>query len=247
MAGQETHESIKDMGISLIPGKFLARNAKHVTDAKRGLVLGRQKLHLKGHRLVKLARQLKQYGIEVAPEDLVQEDGFTEKFLSAIGYPKLEAMDFTASEGAEHIHDLNKKVPKKLEGKFDLIIDGGTTEHIFHIGTALENCHAMLKPGGVMMSFVAADGWFGHGFFQTGPDVPWRYWHHCLGYQVLEAGAQERRGKQEYFDIPDPSGQRRGGVRAFNGPTMLLYAVRKPLEPKPKTFPVQGHYVDYER
>ncbi len=235
------------MGISLIPGTFLARNSKHVADAKRGLVLGRQKLHLKGNRLAKLTRQVKRYGIDVEPEDLIQEDGFTENFLGAIGYPKMEAMDFTPSEGAEHIHDLNKRIPKNLENQFDLILDGGTTEHVFHIGMALENCHAMLKPGGVMMSFVAADGWFGHGFFQTGPDVPWRYWHHCLGYEILEVGAQERQGKKEYYEIEDPSGKKRGGVKTFNGPTMLLYAVRKPMTPTKPMSPVQGHYVDYER
>lgn len=235
------------MGISLIPGMFLARNAKHVLSAKRGLVLGRQKLHLKGKGLIKLTRQLKRYGIDVVPEDLIQEDGFAEKFFSTLGYPKLEAMDFTPSEGAEHIHDLNRTIPEHLEDQFDLIIDGGTTEHVFHIGTALENCHAMLKPGGVMMSFVAADGWFGHGFFQLGPDVPWRYWHHCLGYEVLEVGAQERKAKKKYSAIPDPTGKRRGGSQSFDGPTMLLYAIRKPLTQKEKTSPVQGHYIGYQR
>lgn len=235
------------MGISLIPGTFLARNAKHVIGAQRGLVLGRQKLHLRPPGLRKLVRRVQEYGIAVSPEDLTQEDGFTEALLSAFGYPNMEALDFTAAEGADHIHDLNQPVPPALKKQFDLIIDGGTTEHVFQIGVALENCHEMLKPGGVMMSFVAADGWFGHGFFQTGPDVPWRYWHHCLGYEVLEASAQERQGKQRYFEIPDPTGQARGGVRSFEGPTMLLYAVRKPKRGKKKTSPVQGHYIDYPR
>jgi len=235
------------MGISLIPGMFLARNAAHVADAKRGLILGRQKLHLKSPGVQRLAKRAGKYGHSVAPGDLTQKDGFTENLLSAFGYPDMEAMDFTASEGAQHIHDLNQPVPDNLKEQFDLVIDGGTTEHVFQIGTALENCHEMLKPGGVMMSFVAADGWFGHGFFQTGPDVPWRYWHHCLGYEVLEAGAQERQGQKRYFEIPDPTGQGRGGVRSFDGPTMLLYAVRKPEQAREKTSPVQGHYIDYQR
>jgi SAM-dependent methyltransferase len=235
------------MGISLIPGTFLARNARHVAGAKRGLVLGRQKLHLRPPGMRKLVRRANEYGIDVSAGDLTQEDGFTEALLTAFGYPEMEALDFTAAEGAEHVHDLNLPLPDSLKGQFDLVLDGGTTEHIFHIGTALENCHALLKPGGVMMSFVAADGWFGHGFFQIGPDVPWRYWHHCLGYEVLEAGAQERQGKKEYYKIPDPTGRHRGGVRTFEGPTMMLYAVRKPEHEKEKTSPVQGHYIDYPR
>ncbi|WP_435139170.1 class I SAM-dependent methyltransferase [Pseudopelagicola sp. nBUS_19] len=235
------------MGISLIPGSFLARNAVHVRNATNGLVLGRQKLHLKPPGLRSLSRVAKRYGIQASAENLTQQDGYSETLLNTFGYPKLESMDFTPVEGAEHIHDLNKPVPDRLREKFDLIIDGGTTEHVFQIGVALENCHKMLKPGGIMMSFVAADGWFGHGFFQTGPDVPWRYWHHCLGYEVIEAGAQERRGQQTYFEIPDPTGQKRGGVRSFKGPTMLLYVVRKPAEEKENTSPVQGHYISYPR
>jgi len=233
------------MGISLIPGLFLARNAKHVKDAKRGLVLGRQKLHLRPQGVRRLARRAQAFGLQVEPADLVQEDGFTENLFSAFGYPEMEAMDFTAQEGAEHVHDLNEPIPNKLRSKFDVVVDGGTSEHIFHIGTALENCHAMLKPGGVMMSFVAADGWFGHGFFQTGPDVPWRYWHHCLGYEVLEVAAHERQGKKRFLEINDPTGRPRGGVQSFDGPTMLLYALRKPKRAKKRTNPVQGHYVDY--
>lgn len=235
------------MGISLIPGSFLARNAQHVDSSQRALILGRQKLHLRPQGTERLARQVKEYGLDVSAEDLTQEDGFTEALFSAFGYPIPEAMDFTASEGAEHIHDLNLPAPDDLKEQFDLIIDGGTTEHIFHIGVALEACHEMLKPGGIMMSFVAADGWFGHGFFQTGPDVPWRFWHHCLGYEVLEAGAQERQGQRKYHSIPDPTGRNRGGVKSFNGPTMLLYAVRKPMVAKERTSPVQGHYIDYPR
>ncbi len=235
------------MGISLIPGSFLARNAKHVSSKGRALVLGRQKLHLKPPGLRKLAKVAQDNDIDVSPEDLVQEDGFTEALLNAFGYPKMEAMDFTPSEGAEHVHDLNKPIPKHLKEQFDVVLDGGTTEHIFHIGKALENCHALLKPGGIMMSYVAADGWFGHGFFQVGPDVPWRFWHHSLGYEVLEAGAHERQGQQRYHKIIDPTLRARGGVKTFEGPTMLLYAMRKPLKAVRKITPVQGHYVEYER
>lgn len=234
------------MGISIIPGTFLARNARHVSECKHGLVLGRQALHLRPPGVRRLAARANEFGLNVKPQDLVQEDGFTENLLSAFGYPKMEAMDFTPSEGAEYVHDLNKPIPDDMKERFDVILDGGTTEHIFHIGTALENCHEMLKPGGVMMSYVAADGWFGHGFFQVGPDVPWRFWHYYLGYEVLEAGAQERRGNQKFYEIEDPTGRRRGGEQFFNGPTMLLYAVKKPMSPKEQLeSPVQGHYVDY--
>ena len=126
----------------------------------------------------------------------------TAKLFTELGYPPIEAMDFTDAEGAQHIHDLNTPCPPELRGQFDLVIDGGTTEHIFHIGTALDTCHALLAPGGIFMSFVSCDGWFGHGFFQTGPDVPWRYWHHARGYEMLEVSIVPRKSPLRITPIP---------------------------------------------
>lgn len=234
------------MGISMIPGLFLARHRDAVANCSRGVILGRQKLHLSERRMGRFLKHLGGKGLTLTAEDITQEDGFTEKLLGHLGYPVIEAMDFTAQEGAEHVHDLNLPLRPELHGQFDLVIDGGTTEHIFHIGTALDTCHQLLKPGGVMMAYIAADGWFGHGFFQTGPDVPWRYWHHARGYEMLEVSLAPREKPTQTIAVPDPTGKARGGEMKLQGPHMLLYACRKPLVDPPYAMPVQGHYVDYE-
>jgi len=232
------------MGISLIPAAFLLRHAAQVKDAKSGVILGRQKLHMKPGALDRFVKLAQASGYDVAPDDLRQEDGFTERLLDAIGYPRLAALDFTDAEGAEHVHDLNLPLPDTLKERFDLVIDGGTTEHVFNIGQAIDNCYAMLKPGGLMLAYIACDGWFGHGFFQTGPDVPWRYWHHTRGCEMLEVSVVGRRTPRKIVSIPDPTGRRRGGEMFFEGPQMLLYAARKPLTAPPYAPPVQGHYVE---
>jgi SAM-dependent methyltransferase len=231
------------MGISFISAMFLARHSASVKEAKRGIILGRQKLHLNGRKLDRFLKGAMAQGFDIGVDDVVQPDGFTEKLFLSLGYPQMEAMDFNDKEGAQHIHDLNRAVPASLKAKFDLVIDGGTTEHIFHIGQAIENCFAMLKPGGVMMSFVACDGWFGHGFFQTGPDVPWRYWHHARGCEMLEVSIVPRRTPYRIRAIDDPTGIPRGGELFLEGPHMILYACRKPVTPKPYKVPIQGHYV----
>lgn len=231
------------MGISLVPGWFLARQAKNLGDARNGVILGRQKLHLQGVRLQRFLRGLRKYGYDLTAEQITQEDGFTETLFTALGYPVIEALDFTDKEGAQHIHDLNEPVPDHLRERFDIVIDGGTTEHIFHIGQAIETCFHMLRPGGLMLAFVSCDGWFGHGFFQTGPDVPWRYWHHARGCEMLEVSAVARRRPTEIVPIDDPTGKPRGGERSFSGPHMIVYAARKPLVTKSYSVPIQGHYV----
>lgn len=231
------------MGISLIPGLFLARHARHLNGATRGLILGRQKIHMSPRRMDRFLRSVGKLGFPLTAAQIKQEDGFSEALLAALGYPVIEAMDFTGKEGAAHIHDLNYPCPDHLKGQFDLVIDGGTTEHIFYIATALDTCHALLKPGGLMLAFVSCDGMFGHGFFQTGPDVPWRYWHAARGYEVLEVSIAPRKQPDQLIPIPDPTGQPRGGERDLTGPHMILYAVRKPLIDPPYTPPIQSHYV----
>lgn len=231
------------MGVSLIPAAFLLRNAPQVADAKRGVILGRQKLSLRGHRMRRFLKLAVGHGLGLTEAELQQDDGFTETFFGKIGYPQMAALDFTAAEGAEIIHDLNLPLPDQHKEQFDLVIDGGTTEHIFYIGQALDTCHALLKPGGVMMSFVSCDGWFGHGFFQSGPDVPWRYWHHARGYEMLEVSIVPRKAPGRVTSIPDPTGRPRGGELALTGTHMLVYAARKPMVAPPWKMPVQGHYI----
>ncbi|MFE3837257.1 hypothetical protein [Pseudogemmobacter sonorensis] len=231
------------MGISLIPALFLARHSRNLNGAERGLILGRQKLHLKGRKMEQFIRRAGRLGHSLAIDRIVQKDGFTESLLAALGYPVIEAMDFTDKEGAAHIHDLNTPLPEALKGQFDLVIDGGTTEHVFHIGQALDTCHELLRPGGLFMSYVSADGWFGHGFFQTGPDVPWRYWHHARGYEMLEVTLVCRTAPFDLIAVEDPTGKPRGGERALAGPHMILTAARKPLVAPPYALPIQSHYV----
>ena len=114
----------------------------------------------------------KALGLDITPADITQEDGFTKKQFASPGYPVIKAMDFMAQKGAACVHDLNLPLRPELQGQRGPVIDGRTTAHIFHIGTALDTRHQLLKPGGILVSFVAADGWSGHGFFPTGPDVP---------------------------------------------------------------------------
>lgn len=230
------------MGISLIPAMFLLRCARHVGTAQDGVVLGRQKLHMPARRVERFIAAAAGQGVHLREDDVVQPDGFTERLFTALGYPAMEALDFTHAEGARHIHDLNRPVPDALRDRFDIVIDGGTTEHVFYIGQALDNCHEMLRPGGLFLSYVSCDGWFGHGFFQTGPDVPWRYWHHARGYEMIEVTLAPRKEPRQRIPVPDPTGRKRGGERALSGPHMLLYACRKPLEPRDYTPPIQGHY-----
>ncbi len=194
-----------------------------------------------------IVRRLNEMGYSVKEEDLFQSDGFCESFLNAIGWPKMESLDFTPMEGAEYVHDLGQPLPEELKGRFDLVYDGGTTEHVFDIAQAYRNIDAMLKDGGIFVSNVGADGWFGHGFYQIGPDIPWRYWVGSLGYEMIECCTFNRANRKPPEPVPDPTGQPRGGERSFDNARFIFFAVRKrPRKGAPAPV-VQSHYVSYPR
>ena len=82
----------------------------------------------------------------------------------------LTVFDFTKYEGTEVEWDFNFPIPKKYIGKFDIVIDGGTCEHIFNIAQALSNVNLMLSKNG-----IAYHGgplcWPNHGFYGYNPTL----------------------------------------------------------------------------
>jgi hypothetical protein len=94
----------------------------------------------------------------------------SEDYLGPLGY-RVVALDASAYEGAEIIHDLNKPIPDELAGKFDLVIDGGTLEHVFDYPTALQNAMRMLRVGGHLFLITPTNNQCGHGFYQFSPEL----------------------------------------------------------------------------
>ena len=231
------------MGISINIAVQLARIAPLVAECRGGVMLGRQKMHFRQARWTpRLIAELGRLGIEASPDDLFQEDGFCETFLETIGWPRLESLDFTDKEGAEHVHDLGEPVGDGLRDRFDLVYDGGTTEHVFDIAQAYRNVDAMLTGNGVFVSCLGSDGWFGHGFYQVGPDVPWRFWVASMGYRMLGCWTFPRGGREDPRAIADPTEMSRGAAHRYDAPQFLFYAVQKTPRDGPPAPVIQGHY-----
>ena len=234
------------MGISINIAIQMARVAPLVKDCRQGIMLGRQKMHFSPPGWTpKLIRKLGRIGIQASREDLFQEDGFCEAYLNTIGWPKLESLDFSDIEGAEYIQDLSKPVSKDLKGKFDLIYDGGTTEHVFDIAQSFRNVDAMLQDQGIFISCVGTDGWFGHGFYQVGPDIPWSYWVESLDYKMLGCWTFVRQGNDELREIEDPRNVNRGAEHRYSKPQFLFYMVQKQPRKGPPEPVIQSHYLNY--
>jgi SAM-dependent methyltransferase len=60
--------------------------------------------------------------------------------------------------------DLNRaRVPFRYRRRFDLVINGGTTEHVANQANAFRFIHDLTKPGGIMIHGVPSQGMLTHG------------------------------------------------------------------------------------
>ena len=151
--------------------------ARGLVEGKENCVmLGRQKFHIKGKFRRYVRQRLRQAGLTPDIPEYEQEDGFSETFLRKIGFPEPMSLDASPYENCDLTHDMNEPLPDDLRGRFDVIIDGGTLEHVYNTPQALDNVFHMLRPGGIFLSINGITGWAGHGFYQFSPELVWRYW-----------------------------------------------------------------------
>ncbi len=93
-----------------------------------------------------------------------------ETLFRSIGFESVHALDYSEFEGATIIHDLNDpNLPAELCEKFDVIIDHGTLEHVFHIPNALNNLFRLLRTGGRLIHGTATSNLVDHGLYMFSP------------------------------------------------------------------------------
>ena len=93
-----------------------------------------------------------------------------DKFFFNFKFESFKSLDASKFEGSDLIHDLNKPVNKEF-GKFDTIIDFGTSEHVFDIVQNLKNINSLCKKDGHIIHCLPANNNCGHGFWQFSPEL----------------------------------------------------------------------------
>ncbi|MBK5934213.1 hypothetical protein C8N32_10261 [Rhodovulum imhoffii] len=237
-----------------IPDTLAARIIEYVNEfglSGHLLMLGRQSWggSRKGPSARMLARTIKTYYPDLTEADFHRgEERFAEPFFERLGFEQVDSLDISDFEGASIIVDLSQPVPDQLHGKFDVIYDGGTCEHIFDLPTAYRNIDRMLKVGGVLIGHSPCNNWINHGFFQICPETVYGFWEKSMGYELLECRLQPIRPahaeKAVRTSNPNVTGKRPrllGDIPST--PIMLDYAVRKT---RPSGQAPQGAYqTDY--
>ncbi len=86
-----------------------------------------------------------------------------------LGYSKLDTVDAGGPGKEVHRVDLNQPLPPELNGPYDIIINGGTLEHIFDQSHVLRTIHHRIRVGGIMVHAFPTAGCPDHGFYTHQP------------------------------------------------------------------------------
>jgi SAM-dependent methyltransferase len=169
-------------------------------------------------------------------------------FFAALGFSGAEAVDFSDYEGAEHIFDLNEPtLPTDLHCRYDLVWDGGTLEHVFHVPNALANIARMLRPGGLVVHASPCNNWVEHGFYQFSPTLMFDYYA-SAGYTVVGSFLCRFRNETSHrwrIEPAVPGALASGGAGNLNDDVcLLLFAARRGDVVKERSRPIQRLYAN---
>jgi hypothetical protein len=100
-----------------------------------------------------------------------------DSMLKALGFTDYAALDMSDYESADFIHNLNSPtIPPELESRFDVVIDGGTLEHVFHLPNAITALGRMVHAEGRVIHASPSSNHVDHGFYMFSPTFFWDYY-----------------------------------------------------------------------
>lgn len=176
------------------------------------LFLGRQNMDRFSRRGLKIIERNYKSVNKKVPD--LREVLYADMFMLDCGWTtKADILDISNYEGANLIYDLNHKIDLGLT--YDLIIDGGTVEHIFNVPLVLENISSFLKVGGRVLHFNPANNQMGHGMYQFSPEFFSSVYSEKNGFPNTKIFLHDWRKKRKLYQVKTQNlGSRRVEIRS---------------------------------
>jgi len=233
------------MGLVLNSLKFLIEARQNGARFDETLTLGRQHMTLSPERAVSLLQDYNLWpppnGEERFQAELKKAQWRFDVFARAIGAKNVSSMDVSDYEEATIVHDLNFPVGPELHERFDVVIDGGTLEHVFNVPVAMANCMKITKTGGHLIVITNINNLVGHGFYQFSPELFYRMFSRENGFEVARMVALvDTFGRSSllgvkydfpiqgpWYDVHDPDKIRKRNILITRNPVVLLVLAKK--------------------
>ncbi|MBI9034840.1 MAG: hypothetical protein JEZ03_10260 [Bacteroidales bacterium] len=94
--------------------------------------------------------------------------------------------DIDINDYADIYIDLNMPLDDVYKNSANVILNGGTLEHIFDIAQAIKNIHNMVRSGGTIIH-LSPISWYDHGYYNINP-LLFTEIARCNNYQLLAEG-----------------------------------------------------------
>lgn len=234
------------MGVDITALNAFLEALKYVVKKERCLTLGRQEIHISPDMMDILCDHYGYYGYSTLfhPDP---KGGYMERLIKYVRFSTAgDSIDANLYEHANIIKNLNDIFTHPVQ--YDLIFDGGTTEHIFNIVNVFQNIFNLLKEGGIFVSITPHNNQPGHGFYQFSPNFYMDLFQpETSGMEIINLWVAKVGDTIE--DWVDVLSTEKGFRQNFNfgdsDPTYNVVIARK-VSNVEFTIPIQGSYRDRE-
>ncbi|MDH5728943.1 MAG: class I SAM-dependent methyltransferase, partial [Gammaproteobacteria bacterium] len=112
---------------------------------------------------------------------------------------ELSVLDYRAWRGSETIANFNNPIAEDFYGMYDLVVDPGSTEHIFNIAQAMKNISQMVKINGYVYHQTPICN-VNHGFYNISPTF-YRDYYGQNGFEIIRLGGFSGYRDEYGFDV----------------------------------------------
>jgi hypothetical protein len=167
-------------------------------------------------------------------------DGYCEALLRCLGADAVDSFDASDYEGATFVHDLNMPIPAEYKGKYSLLIDGGTTEHVFNLPIAYKSIMDMVDIGGHIIHITPTNNMCGHSLYQISPEFFYSLYNRQNGFEVkaVAYGLHTYLTEERLWLVPNPIETKRRS-QIYTSSDTLLYVCVKKIAESPEILTVQ--------
>ncbi|MBI5431127.1 MAG: hypothetical protein HY938_11830 [Nitrosomonadales bacterium] len=241
------------MGIIFNNAALLIKAKQNHVCFDKVLTLGHLELYLSREQIGQLASHCGK-NIDVAS---FSGEKYADKFIREFfDTETTTSLDYSDYQNCDIVHDMNLPIDSAHHEQFDVVIDGGTLEHIFNFPVAIENCMKMVKNGGSIFIFTMTNNHSGHGFYQFSPELFFRIFQKENGFEIRDVILEEHpfpgaelSNKTKCYSVTDPAVvHRRVGLVSRTPVMMMVHAVKTETRPVFSRYPIQSDYLlEYDK